>query len=61
MKEFKKELKQLLSKYNAHIFVSQERDDSFLELQIHINGEYENIDSGYRDLIITDYSLKDEI
>lgn len=60
MKEFKEELKQLLIKYNAHIFVAQDENDSFLRLQIHVNNESEDIDAGYRDLIIADYMLKEE-
>lgn len=57
MKEFKQELKQLLEKHNATIFVEQEENDSFLYLQLIIGDKVENIDSGYRDLIISETSF----
>jgi len=57
MKEFKQELKELLGKYNAEIFVEQEEDDSFLMLQIRIGDDKEDIDTGYRDLIISEHNL----
>lgn len=58
MEEFKKELKELLAKHKANIYVEQDEDDSFLYLQLRIGDEIENMDSGYRDLIISEHSLK---
>lgn len=52
MEEFKKELKELLIKHDALIFVSQDEDDSFLYLQIQVGNKTEDIDTGYRDLLI---------
>ena len=58
MEDFKKELKELLRKYNAFIFVRQEENDSFLYLEINVDDDlHEIIDSGYRDLIITQNNL----
>lgn len=64
MEEFKKELKELLEKHNAYINVEQEENDSFLYLQLCIGttssdfkDEKVNIDSGYRDLQITENNL----
>jgi hypothetical protein len=57
MKELKEELKTLLAKYNANIFVAQDEDDSFIRLQLQIGEESEDIDTGYRDLIISKYNL----
>ena len=58
MKEFKKELKALLEKHNATIFVEQEEDDSFLYLQLRIGEEKQDIDTGYRDLEISPFNLQ---
>lgn len=58
MDEFKKELKELLEKHGASIFVEQEENDSFLYLQLIRKGIKVNIDSGYRDLSINPEDLK---
>lgn len=58
MEQFKKELKELLTKYNAIIFVEQDEDSSFLHLQLQIGDKIEDIDTGYRDLIISKDMLK---
>ena len=58
MEKFKEELATLLKKYNALIFVEQEENDSFLMLQIRIGNNKEDIDTGYRDLMITSKNLK---
>lgn len=61
MKEFKEELKALLTKYNAYINIEQDEDDSFLRLQIRIfevgSEISEDIDTGYRDLMINQNNL----
>lgn len=57
MKELKKELKELLIKHNAIIFVEQDDESSFLHLQLQIGDEIEDIDTGYRDLIISKDNL----
>jgi len=55
MKEFKEELKALLIKHDAHIYLIE--DEGFLHLQIFANNMFETIDSGYRDLIISQDNL----
>ena len=57
MKELKEELKALLIKYNAVIFVDQVENDSILNLQLIIGDQVEIIDTGYRDLVISKYNL----
>lgn len=57
MKELKEELKALLIKYNAVIFVDQAENDSMLHLQLEIGDQVEVIDTGYRDLVINKYNL----
>lgn len=57
MEEFKKELKALLVKYNANIFVAKDEDDSFMRLQLQIGEKSEDIYTGYRNLIISQYIL----
>ena len=52
MEDLKKELKELLEKYNASIQVNTVDDDSFMRLELHLNETFETIDAGYRDLSI---------
>lgn len=63
MEEFKKELKALLEKYDASIFIEQEENDSFLSLTLSVTDPdgvttEETIDSGYKNISITPEDLK---
>ena len=61
MEELKNELKALLIKHNAFIFVEQPQEDSFLCLCLKqdVEGEIksETIDLGYGELIINQFNL----
>lgn len=59
LEQFKKELKKLLKKHNAYIYMEGYEDDSFINIGIGIHSndsdfsnEQENIDGGYRDAVI---------
>lgn len=58
MKNLVEDLKEVLEKHNAEIFVEQEENESFLYLQLRIgDDERISLDSGYRDLSINTHNL----